>query len=68
MHIFHKVLNGMSNNKDVEQSTPSEQSDPGQHCLLKQFCQKSWCMMFQNDYGTYEVHITNTYLHFSFIT
>ena len=37
MQLFHKILSGMANSADPDQT--EEQSDLGQHCLHMPFCQ-----------------------------
>ena len=46
MQLFHKLLNGMANSVDPDQTAPEEQSDLGLHCLHMLFCQTHWCAKF----------------------
>ena len=39
MQVFLKILSGMANSVDPDQTAPSEQSDLGLHCLHMSFCQ-----------------------------
>ena len=40
MHLFLKILSGMANSVDPDQTAPEEQSDQGLHHLHMPFCQK----------------------------
>ena len=47
MQLFLKVLSGMANNEDPDQTAVlQEQSDLGLHYLHMPFCQEDWCMKF----------------------
>ena len=49
MQLFLKILSGMVNSVDPDQTAPEEaveQSDQRLHCLHMLFCQKPWCMKF----------------------
>ena len=44
MNLFLKILSGMANSVDPDQTAPS---DLGLHCLHMPFCQKLWCSKFR---------------------
>ena len=41
--LFFKILCGITNSVDSDQTDPSERSDLGLHCFYMPFCQKVWC-------------------------
>ena len=45
MQLSPKILSGMSNSVDSDQTAPS---DPGLHCLHMPLCQTLWCMEFED--------------------
>ena len=46
MQSFLKILSGMANSVDPDQTAPEEQSDLGLHYLHMPFSQKPWCIKF----------------------
>ena len=63
MQLFLKILNGMANRVDPDQTAPEgqrfnsqeglkEQSDLGLHCLPMPFCQTIWCSKFWDIYSS----------------
>ena len=46
LQSFLKILSGLANCVDPDQTAPLEQSDLGLHCLHMPFCQKLLCSKF----------------------
>ena len=52
MQLFPKILSGMANSVEIDQTAPSgadpDQTAPdlGLYCLHISFCQKLWCSKF----------------------
>ena len=46
MQLFLKLLSGMANSIDPDQTTPSGAIWSGLHCLHMPFCQKFWNAKF----------------------
>ena len=46
MQLFLKMLTGMANSVDPDQTAPLEQSDLGLHCLHMPFIQTLWRSKF----------------------
>ena len=56
MHLSLKVLSGMANSEDPDQTAPKEQSDLDMHCLHMAFCQKLLCLKFKTIYCNNWLH------------
>ena len=58
MQFFLKILSGMANSVDLDQTAPKEQSDLGLHCLHMPFCQTLLCTKFQDIYNNeYDMNV-----------
>ena len=56
MGLLFKMLSGMANSVDLDQTAPL-QSDLGLHCLHMPFCQKLWCLKFWDIYHSLHLQI-----------